>query len=83
MNSLHKATFAATTDSNEFLKAAVTKFTPLYEDISGTIGAFTMIDPTYQDDEVNRLIDPLLMLDPARFDDELESKVEQTENIEF
>jgi transposase len=44
----------------ESIKAAATKFIPLCEGISGTIGALT-IDPTYQDDEVDIPIDALVL----------------------
>ena len=52
----------------ESVKVAATKFVPMCEGISGTIGALT-VDPTYIDDEVDIPIDALV-LDLARFDEE-------------
>jgi hypothetical protein len=50
----------------ESVKVAATKFVPMCEGISGTIGALT-VDPTYIDDEVDIPIDALA-LDLARLD---------------
>jgi hypothetical protein len=52
----------------ESVKAAATKFIPLCEGISGTIGALN-IDPTYQEFEIDIPIDALV-LDLARIDEE-------------
>jgi hypothetical protein len=53
---------------HEFLKATATKFVPLCDGISGPINAL-IVDPTYQDDEINIPIDALV-LDLARVDEE-------------
>jgi len=60
----------------ESLKAAATKFVPLCEGISGTIGALT-IDPTYQEDEIDIPIDALV-LDLTRIADEGGDSVDQS-----
>jgi hypothetical protein len=52
----------------ESVKAAATKFIPMCEGVSGTIGDLT-IDPTYQEEEIDIPIDALV-LDLARIDDE-------------
>jgi hypothetical protein len=52
----------------ECITAAATKFIPLCEGISGTIGDLK-IDQTYQEEEIGIPIDALV-LDLTRFDDE-------------
>ena len=60
----------------ESLKAAATKFVPICEGISGTIGAL-IIDPTYQEDEIDIPIDALV-LDLTRIADEGGDSVDQS-----
>jgi hypothetical protein len=67
-HSLHKAPVDCHKLFVESVKAAATKFVPLCDGISGTMGAL-IIDPTYQEDEIDIPIDALV-LDLARFDEE-------------
>ena len=60
----------------ESLKAAATKFVPICEGISGTIGAL-IIDPTYQEDEIYIPIDALV-LDLTRIADKGGDSVDQS-----
>jgi transposase len=72
----HKAPVDCNKLFAESIKAAATKFIPLCEGISGTIGALH-IDPTYQEDEIDIPIDALV-LDLARFDDEEDDSGDQS-----
>ena len=72
----HKAPVDCNKLFAESIKAPATKFIPLCEGISGTIGALH-IDPTYQDDEVDIPIDALV-LDLTRVDDEEDDSGDQS-----
>ena len=56
----HKAPVDCNKLFAESVKAAATKFLPLCEGISGPIGAL-IIDPTYQEDEIDIPIDALAL----------------------
>jgi transposase len=67
-HALHKAPVSCNKLFNESVHAAGTKFVPLCDGISGPINAL-IVDPTYQDDEIDIPIDALV-LDLARVDEE-------------